>query len=82
MPHFENLYFTNELAILEQAYEHACLEVGLNPAVPDFINDHSSVRNRIATAIMDAARLGERDPNVLSAFAVGIGMRNWHLPTQ
>ena len=81
MPHFKNLYYTNEVAILEQAYEHACLEVGLNPAVPDFINDHNFVRNRIATAIMDAARLGERDPGVLTA-AVGIGMRNWHLPKQ
>ena len=79
MPHFESLYYANELAIFEQAYKDACLEVGLNPAVPDFIDDHNSVRNRIATAIMDAARLGERDPSVLSAFAVAIGMRDWHL---
>jgi hypothetical protein len=79
MPHFANLYYSNEVSILEQAYKYACLEVGLSPSAPDFIDDHSVVRNRLTAAIIDAARSGERDPQTLSAFAVAIGLRNWHL---
>jgi hypothetical protein len=75
MPHFSSLYYATELAVLEQAYEDACFEVGLDPAAPDF----SSIRDRLTAAIMDAARLGERDPKVLSAFAVAVGMRSWQL---
>ena len=83
MPHFgDGPYDASELAIFQQAYEDACRKLGLNPKTSDFVDDYSTVRNRLAAAIMDAARRGERDPRDLTAFAIAFGMRNWHLPKE
>jgi len=81
MPPFDDgPYDASELATFQQAYEDACRKLGLNPKTSDFVDDYSTVRNRLAAAIMDAARRGERDPDELTAFAIAFGMRNWHLP--
>ena len=61
MPRFDDgPYDASELATFQQAYEDACRKLGLNPKTSDFVDDYSTVRNRLAAAIMDAARRGER----------------------
>ena len=64
--------------MLQRAYEDACRKLGLDPAPADPA-EWRSVRDALANAVINAAKLGERDPVALSAFAVAFGMRNWHL---
>jgi hypothetical protein len=68
-----------ELAVFEQAFADACRKLGLDPNPPDD-TVYRRLRDDLATAIMNAARFGERDPENLSAFAISFGLRNWHLP--
>jgi CheY-like chemotaxis protein len=71
-------YTAGELAIFDQAFVDACRQLGLDPSPAD---DAIFRRLRdLATAIMNAARMGERDPATLSAIATSFGLRNWHLP--
>jgi hypothetical protein len=72
-------YGPDELAIFQEAFEHACRKLGLDPDPLDDTH-YKRLRDNIAGAIMNAARLGERDPRALSIFAMTFGMRNWHLP--
>jgi len=72
-------YGPDELAIFQEAFEHACRKLGLDPSAPDDTH-YRRLREDLVTAIMNAAHLGERDPLALSAFAMTFGMRNWHLP--
>ena len=73
---YEDGYDSGELAIFQQAYEDACRKVGLDPAP----SDDTVYRRREWKAVINAARFGERDPAILSAFAISFGLRNWHLP--
>ncbi len=66
------------LASMQQAYEHACRKLGLEPE-PSDVNDHRHVRDMLAAAVLTAAKMGEREPDALTAFAIAFGMRNWHL---
>jgi hypothetical protein len=68
-----------DLAIFEQAFEDACRKLGPDPSPADD-TVYQSLRDDSATAIMNAARFGERDPSNLSAFAISFGLRNCHLP--
>ena len=70
---------SGELAIFQQAYEDACRKVGLDPA-PSDDTVYRRLRDELAKAVINAARFGERDPAILSAFAISFGLRNWHLP--
>ena len=72
-------YGPDEVAIFQAAFDDACRKLGLDPSPPDDTH-YKRLRDALATAIMNAARLGERDPRALSAFAMTFGMRNWHLP--
>jgi hypothetical protein len=73
------VYGPDELAIFQEAFDHACRKLGLDPSPTDDTH-YKRLREDLATAIMNAARLGERDPFALRAFAMTFGMRNWHLP--
>jgi hypothetical protein len=66
-----------ELASMQQAYDDACRKLGLDPE-PSDANDYRHVRDMLAAAILTAAKIGEREPGALTAFAVAFGMRNWH----
>lgn len=67
---------SKELAIFQQAYDDACGKLGL-----DDVPVHARHRNDLAKAIMNAARLGERDPATLTALAIAFRRRNGHLPS-
>jgi hypothetical protein len=75
----EAVYGPDELAIFQEAFNDACRKLGLDPSPTDDTH-YKNLRDDLATAIMNAARLGERDPRALTAFAMTFGMRNWHLP--
>jgi hypothetical protein len=82
MPHFsvyENSYTSDERELFEQAYEDACRRLGINPASGDD-SIYRSLRDDLAKAIMNAARFGERDSANLTAVAISVALRNWHLP--
>ncbi len=63
-------YGPTDLDVLQHAYDDACMILALDPAPAD---DNKSVRNSVADAILEAAKIGERDPARLTAFAVAIG---------
>ena len=67
----DGTFTPHELATMQQAYEDACRKLGLDP---------SHVRDRLAVAVLAAAKMGERDRATLTAFAIAFGLRNWHLP--
>ena len=67
-----------ELTTLRQAYDDACRKLGLAPSPSNF-EDNKRVRDDLALAITNAAKLGERDPGALTNYAIAIGMRHWHL---
>jgi len=69
----------HELATMQQAYEDACRKLGLDPSPAD-PSEHRHVRDRLAVAVLAAAKMGERDRAALTAFAIAFGLRNWHLP--
>lgn len=77
-PH-DGTFSANELVTMQRAYEDACRKLRLDPS-PQDEGDHRHVRDRLAAAILAGAKLGERDPAALTAFAIAFGMRNWHLP--
>ncbi len=73
------VYGPDELEIFQEAFDDACRKLGLDPAPSDETH-YKRLRDDLAAAIMNAARLGERDARALTAFAMTFGMRNWHLP--
>jgi len=73
------LYGPEELAIFQIAYDEACKALGLDPAVRDGSDGLGQVRSRVAAAVLDKGRSGERDRSVLAAFAVAHGLRHWPL---
>jgi hypothetical protein len=75
-PTSNDSFNSTELAIFQQAYDDACGKLDL-----DDVPVHARHRNDLAKAIMNAARLGERDPATLTALAIAFGMRNGHLPS-
>jgi hypothetical protein len=56
------------LAALQQAYDEACREIGLEPHPVDG-SLHKETREALARAIMDMAAAGLRDPRILRAKA-------------
>lgn len=77
---YEGIHNPGELAVFRQAYGDACRKLGVDPANSDIGDDHCMLRNRIAMAVMDAAKFGERDLVTLTAYAVAVGMRDRRLP--
>jgi hypothetical protein len=71
------LYGPEELAIFQTAYDEACRALGLDPMARDGADGLGQVRSRVAGAVLDKGRCGER--SVLSAFAVAHGLRHWPL---
>jgi hypothetical protein len=59
------------LAKLQQAYDEACREAGLESA-PGQAPWISEARAKLAATIMDLATAGERDPNVLKRRALEV----------
>lgn len=52
------------LSMLQQAYDDACREIGVEPHPTDKSRDKET-REALATAIMDLAATGLRDPHIL-----------------
>ena len=52
------------LSMLQQAYDDACLAIGVDPHPSDQAGDKET-REALATAIMDLAATGLRDPHIL-----------------
>ena len=77
----DTMFGPDHLATLRQAYDDACQAFGLNPSPAD-LADHRYLRDMIAAAILTASKIGERDPGMLSAFAVAFSMRNWRVPSE
>jgi hypothetical protein len=73
------LYGPEELAIFQTAYDEACCALGLDPMTRDGADGLGQVRIRVAAAVLDKGRSGERNRSVLSAFAVAHGLRHWPL---
>jgi hypothetical protein len=67
------IYGPEELALFQQAYDEACRDLKLDPAA---VSDSRAkqIREKVATAVLEAARLGERDPAALKAYAVATAM--------
>ena len=64
-------------AVLQHAYDDACRKLGVDATE----SPRSELCNRLAIAIMAAARMGERDPRALSEFAIKFGTQ-WQPPRQ
>ena len=58
--------------ILQQAYDDACREIGVDPHPID-PSSHRQTRETLARAIMDLAATGLRDPHILRERALGSG---------
>ena len=69
---YENAYQPHELSMFRRAYEDACFKLGIRPT-PYNPADDKRTRDEIATAILYAARLGERGLAALTADAVAGG---------
>jgi hypothetical protein len=65
-------YDSPELAAFQEAYEIACRKLCVNPK-PSNSEDDKILRVALASAILKAANLGERDPLTLATFAVATG---------
>jgi hypothetical protein len=65
--------------MFRQAYEDACFKLGIRPTPYDPADD-KRIRDEIATAILYAARLGERGLAALTADAVAAARRYRHAP--
>jgi len=72
-------YDSSDLAVFQTAYDEACRVLGLDPAARDARDGLGQVRNRVAAAVLDKVRSGERDSTVLTSFAVARGLRHWPL---
>lgn len=70
---YQTSFGPTDLAVFQNAYEEACRKLG----VEELHDPSSELCNALATAIMEAARMGERDPVVLSAYAVTFGIRKY-----
>ena len=73
------LYDPVDLAVFQSAYYEACRALGLDPAPRGTADGLAQVRSRVAAAVLDKARTGERDCAVLASFAVAHGLRFWPL---
>ena len=58
--------------VLQHAYDDACRKLGVDATE----YPRSELCNRLAIAIMAAARMGERDPRALSEFAINFGTQS------
>jgi hypothetical protein len=76
---YENAYQPHELSMFRRAYEDACFKLGIRPT-PSDPADNKRTRDEIATAILYAARLGERGLGALTADAVAATKRYRHAP--
>ena len=74
-----SLYDPVDLVVFQTAYNEAYRALGLDPAPPNTADGFVQVRDRVATAVLDQARSGERDCAVLTSFAVAHGLRFWPL---
>lgn len=74
----ETSYKSSELAVFDRAYENACRELGIEPRPPNS-DGNDRKRDELAAAVTSAAQFGERDPIVLSAYAVVVAVRRWRL---
>ncbi len=63
-----HLFENADLATMREAFDGACAELGLSDAAHD-------ARERIASAIVEAATNGERDPAVLKNLGIEAGQR-------
>ena len=64
-PALSETYDPAELVVLQHAYDDACHKLGI------WVEDEQpELCNRLAIAIMAGAHMGERNPAVLTAFAV------------
>lgn len=61
-------YDAATLSILQQAYDDACRETGLDPRAVD--QDRQQLREMLAKAVMHIAATGVRDPRVLRQRAI------------
>jgi hypothetical protein len=75
------VYGPDELAVFQEAFDHACRKLGLDPSPTDDTH-YKRLRDDLATAIMNATRLGERDSLALSVPRAGVtGRRGRNLTT-
>ena len=77
MSHFRDhaaVYGPDELAVFQEAFDHACRKLGLDPSPTDDTH-YKRLRDDLATAIMNATRLGERDSLALSVPRAGVPRR-------
>jgi len=72
----QGVYDDLMLAILQQAYEEACREIGVDPKPADPLPGKPT-RDALASAIMSVAAAGERDPRLLREKA--LRMNGWQL---
>lgn len=73
---YEKIYLSSQLTA---AYEDACHRLGINPLRSTTDAAQELVRDQIAQALLNAARLGECNTTVLSELAVAFGMRKRRL---
>lgn len=78
MPSFLNHATIYEAPHLAAAFEEACRRLAVDPA-PSGSDDQGRVRDQLARAIVNAAKLGVSDPMVLSNVAVAFGAANGRL---
>jgi hypothetical protein len=64
-------YDADVLSMLQQAYDDACRGLGLDPHPSDQSRDKET-REALATAIMDLAATGLRDPHILRERALQV----------
>jgi hypothetical protein len=72
-PHYDSL----DLAVFQSAFDDACRALGLDSTSCGDADGLAQVRSRVAAAVLDKARSGERDCAVLASFAVARGLRHW-----
>lgn len=65
----EPVYNPDALDVLQQAYNEACRNLGLEPHPVDGAL-HKEIREALARAIMDMAAAGLRDPRLLCTKAM------------
>jgi hypothetical protein len=65
----EPVFDSADLSALQQAYDEACREIGIDPHPADQ-SLHEQIRAALASAIMKMAAAGIRDPRILKARAL------------
>lgn len=65
----EPVFDSSDLAVLQQAYEEACRDIGVDPHPADK-SLHKQTREALASFIIKMAAAGLRDPRILKARAL------------